>query len=178
MKETPHLIEVLRQVLDYNPETGELRWKFRTDDWFASPTARNRWNKLFAGTVLKPTSGGYVIVNFLNHKLKGHRVAWALHYGVWPTDMIDHRDLITSNNRIVNLRDVPRTINNQNTHRGKGKGAFPGLTTRAGRGNNRGWRVYYVEKSPYEYVGRYACFGKALKMARTVNSDLWKEGKN
>lgn len=173
MQETPELLDFLRTVLSYNPLTGELRWNVRTDNRFASPGARSRWNKLFAGTVLKPSSGGYVVVNIFCGKLKGHRVAWAIHYGEWPADLIDHRDQNPGNNRIANLRDVSRSVNNQNTKRAIGKGAFPGLTSRAGRGRNRGWRVYYVEKTPALYVGRYACFGKALKMARKINDTLW-----
>ncbi|MEY4908994.1 MAG: hypothetical protein RL260_2712 [Pseudomonadota bacterium] len=44
------------------------------------------------------------------------RVVWAWHYGVWPRHEIDHIDGNPGNNRIENLRDVPKSTNQQNRH--------------------------------------------------------------
>jgi hypothetical protein len=42
------------------------------------------------------------------------RVVWAWHHGAWPLYEIDHIDGDPGNNRIENLRDVPKSTNQQN----------------------------------------------------------------
>ena len=46
---------------------------------------------------------------------KSHRIAWLLHYGVWPDEHIDHIDGNGLNNRIENLRDVTKQENAKNS---------------------------------------------------------------
>ena len=41
--------EIARQLLDYDPETGELTWKPRGSHWFASESAFKSWNTKYAG---------------------------------------------------------------------------------------------------------------------------------
>lgn len=43
-----------------------------------------------------------------------HRIAWAMTYGEWPADCLDHMNGIQSDNRIANLRVVSKALNNQN----------------------------------------------------------------
>jgi hypothetical protein len=38
--------------------------------------------------------------------LRAHRVAWFLHYGKWPTKILDHINRNRTDNRIENLREV------------------------------------------------------------------------
>jgi hypothetical protein len=37
-----------------------------------------------------------------------------MHYGVWPTQLIDHINGDSSDNRIVNLRQTTQSENNRN----------------------------------------------------------------
>lgn len=105
-------IEKLREILSYNPETGILTWKPRDPASFSCvATERNRvatrWNALRAG---KPAghmnSRGYIVVCIEAKTFQHHRIAWALHYGEWPSDQIDHVNHDKTDNRIINLRDV------------------------------------------------------------------------
>lgn len=58
---------------------------------------------------------GYVQVNLKPHgPIKGHRLAWLLHYGEWPTGHIDHINGVRDDNRIANLRVVENRVNAQN----------------------------------------------------------------
>jgi hypothetical protein len=50
-------------------------------------------------------------------QFSAHRVTWALHYGTWPEQYIDHIDRNPKNNRIENLRDVSMAENNRNQAR-------------------------------------------------------------
>lgn len=47
-------------------------------------------------------------------KVMAHRIAWLIYFGHWPDGDIDHINGDRSDNRIINLRDVSRTINLQN----------------------------------------------------------------
>jgi hypothetical protein len=40
---------IVRQLLDYNPETGTLTWRVRDKWWFVSDRACNAWNATWAG---------------------------------------------------------------------------------------------------------------------------------
>lgn len=57
----------------------------------------------------------YRAVSILRRVFMSHRVAWLLHYGVWPTMRLDHRDGDGLNNRIDNLREVTNQQNGMNS---------------------------------------------------------------
>lgn len=59
-------------------------------------------------------AAGYLAFNVCGVKLYAHRVAWLLAHGAWPLNMIDHLNGDKADNRIANLRDVPRALNVQN----------------------------------------------------------------
>lgn len=94
--------EEARRRLNYDPETGKLTWKFLH-------------NSLRIGEEAKSLDvSGYIQVNLCGTMVKGHRLAWLIHYGEWPTGDVDHLNGIRNDNRIANLRDVPNAINCQN----------------------------------------------------------------
>lgn len=43
-----------------------------------------------------------------------HRVVWAMHYGQWPFNGLDHINGVRTDNRIINLRPADHTTNAQN----------------------------------------------------------------
>lgn len=112
--------EDLRQLLIYEPETGKLFWKPRDVSWFAgnrnTPEQNCKtWNTRHAGKEACATpQRGYKIGNVLNCLILAHRAAWAIHYGKWPDETIDHINGNRSDNRIVNLRDVSHHENMKN----------------------------------------------------------------
>jgi hypothetical protein len=57
---------------------------------------------------------GYLAVKVYGELFLAHRVAWALHYGAWPSSEIDHVDRNKQNNRIENLRVVDSQTQRRN----------------------------------------------------------------
>ena len=104
-------VEMLRERLDYDPETGALTWRART---VLHHTHRG-WNTRFAGAEITTTQNcGYVVLRIAEVGVLAHRVAWAHFFGEWPDGEIDHRDGDKTNNRISNLRIATRVQNMHN----------------------------------------------------------------
>lgn len=121
MKPTP---ERLRDLFDYDPATGELRWKPRPLSMFTAVRSKSAeelwklWTSKCAGKVAGTIDdSGYVNINAMGFFIRGHSIVWALHHGAWPQFEIDHINGVRTDNRIENLRDVPRTQNARNMKR-------------------------------------------------------------
>lgn len=96
-------IEYLRQVLDYNPNTGKLHW-------IADKGARAKAGR----EITRLNSDGYIYFGLDGNGYLGHRMAWYLYHGEDPNFEIDHIDGNKRNNIITNLRKADRTGNNRN----------------------------------------------------------------
>jgi hypothetical protein len=107
--------EVVRNLLDYNLETGVFTWKFRDIKYCNSYMG---WKVVNGRDFGKPagtkTPYGYREIKIFNKAYKEHRLAWLYVYGEWPQGQIDHINHIKDDNRIENLRDVTRSQNGMN----------------------------------------------------------------
>lgn len=112
-------IEYLRTRLSYDPETGCFSWLPRPRSDFNSLRAYAVWvaryqnKQAFTATNAK----GYRVSRFDNKTPLAHRVAWALHHGVWPDGEVDHINGDPADNRIDNLRVVSAQGNARNKRR-------------------------------------------------------------
>lgn len=110
-----------RELLSYNPETGELCWLQRSEKHFTATPHRtalqqaNWWNSRNAGkqafTAVNPD--GYHCGIILRKSMSAHRLIWAIYFGEWPSE-IDHINGVRTDNRIANLREVSRSENCRN----------------------------------------------------------------
>jgi hypothetical protein len=101
-------IEAVRQLLDYEPDTGLLRWK---------PRGQPQWDATYAGKeALTGRVDGYKRGKLLEVSVRAHRVVWAWVYGYWPLN-IDHINGDRTDNRLANLREVTVRQNAQNMKR-------------------------------------------------------------
>ena len=98
--------ERLREILRYDPKTGELYWRLRDDvgSW---------WNGRYAGKEAGAHADkkGYFCISIDNHTYRTHRVIWSYVTGEWPEFEVDHKDTDRKNNRFENLR--PATVEQQ-----------------------------------------------------------------
>ncbi|EWD85821.1 hypothetical protein L471_04520 [Klebsiella pneumoniae BIDMC 34] len=94
--------ELLRTLLEYDPQTGIFRWKIK-----ASSSAH-------PGDIAGCIDGqGYRVIRIYGKNRKAHRLAWLYVYGDEP-EVIDHIDRNRSNNAIENLRAVTFSQNSAN----------------------------------------------------------------
>lgn len=143
-------IERLRQLLDYNPETGVLMWRARPE----YTGKRAAWNVKYAGQVAGSSrADGYVCIRIEKKSFLAHRIAWALSHNCWPEQDIDHRDGNPANNRLCNLRAATHAQNLCNARRpSRNASGFKGVSffTRRGR-----YRAYISVEGKPRHLGYF-----------------------
>lgn len=122
IKELPSQ-EYLKSVLDYNSESGEFHWKYRSD-------LRPNDNARLKGEIAGYVNGGYWKIKIDDAMYLGHRLAWVYMYGDILSDaiQIDHKNLKTTQNNIDNLRVATHRQNAANSSRRKNKNLPKGVT--------------------------------------------------
>ena len=114
----PFSQEELREIMDYNQETGVLTWKVKT-------SKRIKVGKE-AGTI---NGTGYRVVCVYGVLYQAHRLVWYYVYGTQPEVFIDHVNGCRSDNRIVNLREATASQNGRNTgKRSNNTSGFKGVS--------------------------------------------------
>jgi hypothetical protein len=106
-------VDYLRECFAYDGETGNLIWRVRPPQHFATQRACSTFNARYAGTVAGSKSRSCVSVKVLDRLHKAHRIVWALTHGAWPTETLDHVNRDPHDNRVANLR---RASNRQNQY--------------------------------------------------------------
>jgi len=119
-------IEVMRELIDYDPQMGTLTWRARRPEMFVGADQRPEhsckiWNSRNAGrpALATPNGNGYLHGAIFGKTITAHKAAWAIYHGTWPVHGIDHQNGETFDNRIINLRDVPDAENAKNQKRSK-----------------------------------------------------------
>jgi len=100
---------------------------------------------------------GYLRIRFVNKQFAVHRIAWALHYGEWPQQSIDHINGIKNDNRISNLRDVSNATNAVNRHS-------------ANRNGSTGLLGVTWSKEKRRFIAHVKVNGKTKKLGRFLNA--------
>lgn len=112
-------LDRLKEMLSYDHETGVFTWIVKP----------RRSVKL--GSIAGSENKGYNRIRLDKRGYPAHRLAWLYYYGEWPKNGIDHIDGNRSNNKILNLRDIPHRNNIENimrAHKNKKSGLPLGVT--------------------------------------------------
>lgn len=96
--------EKLRELLHYDPDTGEFRWKIK----------KSKIVKI--GEVIQTKNNGYPIVQIDKKQYYLHRLAFLYMEGYLPENMVDHINRIRDDNRWCNLREVSNQCNIRNSN--------------------------------------------------------------
>jgi hypothetical protein len=105
----------LREILEYQPETGLFFWKKKRNGISVGQLAGGK------------DRDGYIRIRIDNVKYAAHRLAWMYIHNDFPKNFIDHINGIKSDNRICNIRDVTRSENMQNLFKPQGRNIYIGV---------------------------------------------------
>lgn len=136
-------IQRVRELFSYNPETGSITWAVRRCGVKCGSEA---------GTDHK----GYRRVRIDAKFILAHRLAWAIHYGRWPHEQIDHINQNKSDNRINNLREASHSDNMVNRTYPKGASGVTGVSK-----HRLGWQAEISVNGRHVYVGIFKTIEEA-----------------
>jgi HNH endonuclease/AP2 domain len=141
MRTRPRLTpERLREVLHYDPETGEFRWLQRVSSAF------------HIGDLAGSLSHRYRCIRIDGRTYTAHQLAWLYMKGEWGRPMIDHRDRDPTNNRWDNLRLATFSHNSANRRRH--------------RNNTSGFKGVRFDRQTGKWIARIWKDGRAYFLGR------------
>lgn len=141
-------IERLRELFSYAPETGIIL---------------NRTNRR-GGAVAGGKAGclrrdGYKEIRFDGKLWLAHRIAWALHFGEFPTERLDHRNGNRSDNRIANLRLATNAENSRN--KGKYSNNASGHKGVSWSKQSGKWMAHIMTNGSRKHIGYFTDLNEA-----------------
>lgn len=137
-------LDLLRDFLHYNPETGEFTW-------LKSPMRRVKVGDK-AGCLNRLS--GRVQIRLKGKQYLAHQLAWLFIHDRWPTNVIDHIDGNPFNNALENLRDVTQQVNMHNQKRiaKHNKSGYRGVCWDS---VNKSWRATISIDGRSKTIGRF-----------------------
>lgn len=140
MAECDVTAKLLRTLFHYDPATGI----------FTNRVARKRARPgQPAGCLVKT---GYVMIGIGGRLYRAHRLAWLYMTGEWPSERLDHKNRIRSDNRFCNLREVTNAKNMQNvaTPHADNATGFLGVSR-----HGSGFRAQIMSEGRYVSLGTF-----------------------
>lgn len=151
--------ERLKELVTYDPATGDFRWRV------------TRHSAVAGRTVGHTDVRGYVTLRIEYRKYYAHRLAWLYMTGECPKD-IDHINMDKSDNRFGNLRLADRRQNMVNTPlRRDNQTGFKGVSVLPG---GRYRAVVHVNGAP-KHVGVFDTAEEAAEARHAAASALYGE---
>ena len=143
--------EELKEILHYNPDTGNFIWKRRAS------------HRIKVGDIAghERKSNGYIVIGIKGILYRAHRLAWLFMESKWPEGQIDHINSITNDNRWCNLREATPSQNKQNE--GIRKDNISGYRGVSYYKRIKKWRARITANGKERWLGYYDNIEDAIK---------------
>ena len=152
----------VRELFDYDPDTGDLTWKPGTPK--EGQIATRLWRK---GVKYKTTP--YFTVFFDRKQYRAHRVAWLWVHGSLPT-ILDHINGDGTDNRLTNLRPATDALNAKNMPlRADNKSGYPGVHWRKDLCQ---WQSKVKHNRKLKHLGYFDKLEDAIDAAKAKHAEL------
>jgi len=147
----------LKQVLQYEPETGVFIWI----------TNHAHGSKKYGMSAGYRLASGHIRIKILGRGYPAHRLAWLYMTGEHPpTTDVDHVNMVPNDNRWCNLRLATVSQNHANKHgRLNSKSGLKGVSPSRGK-----WRASIKHQNKYKHIGVFNC-PAAASFAYQVEAD-------
>ena len=144
----------LRQLFDYDPNTGALTWAIDK-------------GKVKMGQPAGWIALGYRCVRIDGVEYRAHRLIWMWVHGRDPVEQIDHINSDRADNRLVNLRECSHADNTRHGFTGRGAGI--------GRTGSRvsPWQAFITFRGKFRNLGRYATKAEARTARAAAERQYW-----
>lgn len=140
--------ERIKQILNYDPETGVFTWMKGT-------------NRIKVGSIAGgPGPHGHIRIMVDGRKVMAHTLAWIYMTGKPPENIIDHRDRNNQNNIFSNLR--PATTQQNNFNRSKQRNNTSGVTGVTWSKDLKKWRARVIVDRKEISLGYFSEFDQAV----------------
>lgn len=166
-------VDVLNMLIKFDAESGRLFWKERPIEIFKPGLLQRRtflhWNEKFTGkeAFYTKTGAGYLHGALFDQKVLAHRIVWAISSGSWPVASIDHINGIRTDNRPINLRDVPHQENMRNQPRSSASTTgSTGVYFDSGRNK---YQAHVTVDGRTVFLGRFKCLDEAKEARAKAN---------
>ena len=148
----------LKELLDYDPETGVFRCKVSR-------------GKRRAGAIAgSPDKDGYILLSIYKKPYKAHRLAFLYMVGKFPKNYTDHINGIVNDNRWENLREATSSQNSCNRRRMRGKES--GLKGVTWHKKSKKWEARVVLNGKHNYIGLFVDKNIAVKAVKDLRDKL------
>jgi len=147
----------LKEVLHYNPETGDFTWK------------------VFLGGVKTGDIAGckgrrYRQIRVDNEQYMAHCLIWLYVHGDFPEDQIDHINHDGFDNRLVNLRAVTQVVNHRN--RSFSKNNTSGVMGVHWYKSHSRWRATIMINGKHKYLGLFKTISEAVSIRKKAEVEF------
>ena len=151
--------ERLRDLLSYDLETGDFRWRIRTS------------NCIHVGDVAGcQNTNCYLQIRVDRRLYLAHRLAWLYVHGRWPNAELDHRNGVRTDNRIENLREATRSENCQNI--GRSPRSATGHKGVYCRPDKKKWWARIQLSGKKHYLGSFDSLDAAVEARSRAKAEL------
>ncbi len=152
--------EYLKEMFDYDPETGVMRWRERPEHHFKNARAKNIWYSRYPGKVAGTTtnSNKHRAIRIDSWTYMAHRLIWLLVYG-HEANHVDHINGDSYDNRLCNLRNTDNLGNCRNHPRKKSNSS--GVTGVSWHKGGKSWRAYIGVNGEYVHIGHFKTIEEA-----------------